>query len=486
MTTPSVRLVFASIVAATTIVSQTVSSSEVDAPAGARAGRLESSAGFFAVGAKWIAAGEPAIEIRAQGVVVPDWSEWRRLTLQADYSDERPTSALIFFAPGTRRIEYRIAEDSAAVFSLKFVFIDPGQTSDEQLRAIRERRPSKRRDARAMPDFITRTAWGCPDGQATRGTPVITNVTHLLVHHSADNFTGDDYPAWVRAIWRFHVFTNGWSDFGYNWAIDPDGNLYEGRGGGDNVMGAHFSCVNTGTMGVVMLGTYTSALPTSAAMTTLHELLAWKAAQRGIDPLGKSLHRATNSTIDNISSHRDGNRLPNSCTVTECPGNALYPLLPQVRQAVADLLKGPQPALRADFDRGLTGWTASGLWRQWDGMAWYGDPETRTYDTGKVNAGELVSPVFRLDRDATLRFRSRHDTEDEWPFWDQKFVELSVDGGEWQLVDQLVAPSREWTNREYALKVRGNVRIRFRFDSVDDWKNRQEGWFLDDIQVIEP
>lgn len=31
--------------------------------------------------------------------------------------------------------------------------------------------------------------------------------------------------------------------------------------------------------------------------------------------------------------------------------------------------------------------------------------------------------------------------------------------------------------------MRGKVRLRFRFDSVDDVENAYEGWYLDDIRV---
>src|SRR5437016_1926200 len=73
-----------------------------------------------------------------------------------------------------------------------------------------------------------------------------------------------DWAAVVRSIWVLHVQGNGWNDIGYNYLIDPNGVLYEGRGGGDGVMGAHFSCVNSGTMGVALLGTF-SVVPAPAA-----------------------------------------------------------------------------------------------------------------------------------------------------------------------------------------------------------------------------
>lgn len=50
--------------------------------------------------------------------------------------------------------------------------------------------------------------------------------------------------------------SNGWDDIGYNFLVGEDGNVYEGRGW-DNV-GAHAKDFNSQSMGVCILGTYTS------------------------------------------------------------------------------------------------------------------------------------------------------------------------------------------------------------------------------------
>ncbi|GAB1349228.1 hypothetical protein MASR1M107_14420 [Ignavibacteriales bacterium] len=41
------------------------------------------------------------------------------------------------------------------------------------------------------------------------------------------------------------------------------------EGGGDNVVGAHFCGYNGGTMGVSMLGTYTTVSPSAALQASL-------------------------------------------------------------------------------------------------------------------------------------------------------------------------------------------------------------------------
>jgi hypothetical protein len=127
-------------------------------------------------------------------------------------------------------------------------------------------------------------------------------------------------------IYELHVAGNGWDDVGYNYLIDPNGVVYEGRG--NDVRGAHFCGKNTGTMGVCMLGTFTNVAPSDAAREALANLLAWKSCDRDLDPLGQAYHAASGLELPRIAAHRNG-------CATACPGDAFYPLLPQVRQATA-------------------------------------------------------------------------------------------------------------------------------------------------------
>jgi N-acetylmuramoyl-L-alanine amidase len=185
------------------------------------------------------------------------------------------------------------------------------------------------------PPVVTRTEWECPDGPiSTHGNLIYATVTHLIVHHTAMGVeaTDSDWPALVRSIWKFHVIERGWADIGYNYLIDPNGVIYEGRSGGANVIGAHFSGVNAGTMAVALLGDFSNAAPTSEALNSLKEILAWKCYQCGLDPEGRSLHDASKLILNTISGHRDGPK------PTECPGEALYMLLPAIRAEVKNLL----------------------------------------------------------------------------------------------------------------------------------------------------
>ena len=162
-------------------------------------------------------------------------------------------------------------------------------------------------------------------------TRAFTNVTHLIIHHSAGANDAPNYYEVVRAIYLYHTEINGWSDIGYNYLIAPDGTLFKGRdpdtGSQDDVRGAHFCGYNSNTMGVCMMGTYTTIAPTDTALQTLEKLLTWKALKDGINPLGVSTH--TLGSIPNIAGHRDG-------CATECPGQMTYNLLGQLRTSVSE------------------------------------------------------------------------------------------------------------------------------------------------------
>jgi len=175
-----------------------------------------------------------------------------------------------------------------------------------------------------QPSFVTRAGWNCPQGATS---PSFTTVTHLIVHHSAGSNTSANWPAVVLSIWNSHVNTNGWSDIGYNWLIDPNGVLYEGRGGGNNVIAAHFCGFNGGTMGTCMLGNYTTQNLSDTAKKKLVKILAWKCCNSNLNPLSTAFHASSNLTLNRISGHRDG-------CATECPGNTTHADLPNIRNAV--------------------------------------------------------------------------------------------------------------------------------------------------------
>jgi len=306
---------------------------------------------FLAVGAVWKAdvRGDASVRVSLRGSIDgKSWSDWREFNPDHDSMTQPGEYAggLMLMDARTKFVQFRIVvEKSASGFSpaltgLRLSFISPGATPKQwQERMLEKARGTMSATSQPpstkypKPPVVTRTEWGCPDGQGTtHGSLSYTTVTHLIVHHTVNDNNATDWPAVVRSVWNLHIFTRGWADIGYNYLIDPNGVIYEGRSGGDNVLGAHFSGVNAGTMGVAMLGTFTSVQPAGIALNSLKKILAWKADQRNLDPTGTSLHAASQRNLNTISGHRDG---PGS---TECPGDSFYPLLPAIRTEVKNLL----------------------------------------------------------------------------------------------------------------------------------------------------
>ncbi|TAE45110.1 MAG: T9SS C-terminal target domain-containing protein [Bacteroidetes bacterium] len=217
--------------------------------------------------------------------------------------------------------------------SLELDFFSPGHIPQPNPEAMSQSVPGMNQDcACAMPLFSSRTAWSCPDGdQASCASPAFSTVSHLIIHHSAGSNTSANWAATVLSIWNYHVNINGWCDIGYNWLIDPLGNVYQGRGGGNNVVGAHFCGQNSGTMGICMLGNYESASPGEAALRSLARLLAWKACDAEVSPSDTSLQSSSGLMLPVVSGHQHG------CN-TLCPGTNLWSLLPAIRQESDSLL----------------------------------------------------------------------------------------------------------------------------------------------------
>ncbi len=220
---------------------------------------------------------------------------------------------------------------SAKIDSLEIHFFDPGPShqspvgSSQAHTSIPPNLQTSSSCTCPQPAFEGRLDW-CPDGSCpTDPTPeFVPDPTHVIIHHTAGTNVASDWAAVVRSIWDFHVNVNGWDDVGYNWLVDPNGVLYEGRG--DGRLGAHFCAQNGKTTGICVMGDFTSIQPTAAAVETLADFLAWETCDENIDPLGTSFHSGSGLTLMNISGHRDG------CN-TSCPGDMFYPLLPDVRQA---------------------------------------------------------------------------------------------------------------------------------------------------------
>ncbi|WP_199547990.1 peptidoglycan recognition protein [Streptomyces sp. N35] len=191
------------------------------------------------------------------------------------------------------------------------------------------------------PRIITRKGWGADEKLREKNFVYTKAVRAAFVHHSAsgNNYRCAQASSVLRSIYRYHVKSSGWRDFGYNFAVDKCGNIYEGRAGGvaKPVYGAHTLGFNSNSVGIAVLGTYTNSAPPAAALNAVAKLSAWKLGLYGANPKGTTVLKSGGSNLYKkgknvrlhvISGHRDG-------FATECPGRRLYSKLGNARQTSA-------------------------------------------------------------------------------------------------------------------------------------------------------
>ena len=134
-------------------------------------------------------------------------------------------------------------------------------------------------------------------------------IEWLTIHHTGmvleDNRLA---PSRLREHQAFHQTDRGWPDLAYHFAIDREGNIYEGRPPefrGDTAT----SYDPTGHLLVVLEGNFDIEETAKVQLRSLSELLAWAASQYSVG-------------VETIKSHRD--YIPGE---TACPGENLYELL---------------------------------------------------------------------------------------------------------------------------------------------------------------
>ena len=221
----------------------------------------------------------------------------------------------------------------------------------------------------------TRAEWGA-NASYMSWDPDYESAGHVVVHHTAgtNNYSAGQSASIVRGIYYYHAVTLDWGDIGYNFLIDKYGTVFEGRSGsvaapaGEMSVGAHARGVNTGTMGLSMMGDYSSVSPSEAQLSSVGRMAGWFLKRAGItDANGRAgLHVWTTeryqagSTISmpRILGHRD-------VGYTTCPGDVGYSKLGTIRTIAQTQIDGGSASSTAPGAvtlRGaiLTAWTAAG------------------------------------------------------------------------------------------------------------------------------
>lgn len=186
--------------------------------------------------------------------------------------------------------------------------------------------------------MVSRDTWGAdlapPDiDDPSRQTwnPQYYRASRIVIHHTVTPNRPSNPELYVRSVYLSHANGRGWGDVGYNYLIDHLGNIYEGKFGGDETLGYHaFGAANTMSIGISLLGDFTSVMPSSAAQTSLKKLMAEKAALYGFTlRYGQASQTRWLNPNYTVFGHRDSFRWYSDTNqwginATACPGNTFY------------------------------------------------------------------------------------------------------------------------------------------------------------------
>jgi len=202
------------------------------------------------------------------------------------------------------------------------------------------------------PRIISREEWGCPGYKwpESKWNPEYTIPERVIVHHTADSYGGDSYAA-MRAIWYYQTYrgtpdepSDDWGDIGYNYVVDTQGNIFQGRESDSNIVnsaqgesvGAHALSFNRGTIGIALIGNYMDVNPPNQSLDSIARLSAYKLSLYGFNPADFG------SFGPRLIGHRDVNQ-------TACPGDRLHPRLPDLRSSASNYINSIYPLYGSEY-----------------------------------------------------------------------------------------------------------------------------------------
>ena len=207
--------------------------------------------------------------------------------------------------------------------------------------------------ANGLPVAVTtRAEWGA-NASYMSWDPEYARAGHVVVHHTAgtNSYSAGQSASIVRGIYYYHAVVLDWGDIGYNFLVDKFGTVFEGRSGsvaapaGRMSIGAHARGVNTGTMGISMMGDYSTVSPSDAQLSSVGKMAGWFLKRAGIsDVTGwaglhvwttERYHAGSTISMPRILGHRD-------VGYTTCPGNVGYSKLGTIRAIAKAQGSSPQ------------------------------------------------------------------------------------------------------------------------------------------------
>lgn len=306
------------------------------------------------------------------------WDEWRELAVALDEGPDGDSAEAAGSVLATEPLwvgeaigyELNISAEDAEGAEVAVV-------REHQRRVVAQSTPLAGAAVPRSVDISTRAAWGAapPSDQVSYGSTIDLAVVHHSV--SANDYGPSAVPGMIRSIQAFHMQGRGWSDIGYNFVVDRFGGVWEGRAGSLDgpTIGAHAGGFNTNSVGVVVLGDYSSASPSGAAIESVSRVAGWKLASHGTNPVGTvtrvagtgSTRYAPGTTVNlpRVVGHRDVGS-------TSCPGS-VWNTLGSIRPRAQD-------------------------WAEW---SWAASVPIGSVDGYGVGPGQVVATGWAADPDAT-------------------------------------------------------------------------------------
>ncbi|MCL1900523.1 MAG: N-acetylmuramoyl-L-alanine amidase, partial [Promicromonosporaceae bacterium] len=217
---------------------------------------LVSDETFQTVGLTWEPGAEAEVKFQVRTRDLDgSWGPWFELKEHgapdpgsADYEFARPGTEAIFVgdSDAVQIATYGPAGELVEVEGLVLSVI--GSTPEPEFMGVTELA-----SATAAPAIVTRAQWNARP-QTCAFNPAPSQLRGAVVHHTVNALPADAAAArqQMRNIQSFHQTGRGWCDIGYNFIVDPWGNIMEGRANSlnVNVVGVHAGGFNTGTVGI--------------------------------------------------------------------------------------------------------------------------------------------------------------------------------------------------------------------------------------------
>lgn len=317
--------------------------------------------------------GTSALEVR--GFLETGWGPWEPLVLENEQDPSLRESNLVMFPSLVRSVEFRGQEPmeihpirisnapvkySVAALNdgihrilsrsewgadeslrVKSVTTSPGSSSSSSLSSTVESTESATESPRvkecneAYAKYPDEFAKSSTVHKTLNGKKLLwpeeysKDIRMLVVHHTAGRNGAETRSGleMMRALYQYHTSNRGWGDIGYHYMIDPEGQIYEGRAGGDYVIAGHAYCNNVGTIGIALMGNFDIEQPTRAQGQSLQWLLKTLSEKYHINTTRETVFHGKQTPT--IVGHRD-------LLSTDCPGYTMWSALDQVRSHIRE------------------------------------------------------------------------------------------------------------------------------------------------------